>query len=224
MNIRTTQPNFSKGELGPELRGRFDVDAYGASLALARNVLVLKYGGVTKRPGTHFVSEVVDATHDTRLVPFQFNISQGYALEFGHGYMSPCASGGRVLEDELVITAITNAPQAQIAAAFHGYALGDKVYLTGIAGGLGALLNGRIWPVVAVADGGHFTIDADTSAAPAFSGCSGGIVRTAAPTPAATVPVQNATASDDTPVTTVNYSALQLGGVDPNDPNGTVWN
>ena len=54
--FRAGQPNFSRGEIGPELRGRFDVDAYSAGLEAARNVIVLKYGGLTKRPGTRLVA------------------------------------------------------------------------------------------------------------------------------------------------------------------------
>lgn len=98
MSFRTAQPNFSRGELAPALYGRFDVDAYGAGVKQARNVFVLKYGGLTKRPGTLLVAEVIDDAYPNRLVPFQFSLTQAYALEFGHLYMSPCADGGRVLD------------------------------------------------------------------------------------------------------------------------------
>jgi hypothetical protein len=98
VTFRTAQPNFSRGELSPDLYGRFDVDAYGAGVKQARNVVILKYGGFTKRPGTFYVDEVIDDTLPNRLVAFQFSLTQAYALEFGHEYMSPCADGGRVLD------------------------------------------------------------------------------------------------------------------------------
>jgi hypothetical protein len=97
VSFRVPQVNFSRGELGHQLYGRFDADAYQAGLKKARNVVVLKYGGVTKRPGTFYVAPVISgSTH--RLIPFQFSIDQSYALEFGDHYMSPLADGGRVLD------------------------------------------------------------------------------------------------------------------------------
>ncbi|WP_062788570.1 hypothetical protein [Novosphingobium capsulatum] len=182
MTVRVPQVNFSRGELGPQLYGRFDVEAYGSTLRQARNVLVLKYGGITKRPGTRLVGEVLDASKSTRLVPFQFSLTQTYALEMGQGYMAPCADGGRVLEEELAITGISNAAQAVVTVAYHGLAVGDWWYFDGVKDGLGDLLNGRAFKVVAILDDSHFAVAVDTSAAPSFTGCDGGITRSAPPT------------------------------------------
>lgn len=205
MTLRIPQTNFSKGEIGPQLRGRFDVDAWNAGLARARNVCVLKYGGVTRRPGTQLVAEVIDPDHPTRLIPFQFSLTQARMLEMGHGYMSPCAAGGRILEDELAITAITNAAQAQVTVAYHGLVAGDLFYIVGVAGAMGTLLNGRVWRVVTVIDAARFTIAADTSAVAAFSGCSGGTTRTSAPATVTSPTVTTVATSTDT--TTVYYGA-----------------
>lgn len=57
MGLRVGQPSFSKGEIAEELIARNDVAAYQTGLRRARNVVVLKYGGVTKRPGTRLVAE-----------------------------------------------------------------------------------------------------------------------------------------------------------------------
>lgn len=180
---RTFQPNFSRGELAPELYGRFDVDAWQAAVKRARNVVVLKYGGLTKRPGTRLVAEVLDASEPTRLIPFQFSLTQTYALEMGQGYMSPLANGGRVVEEELAITGITNAAQAQLTVAYHDYSAGQFAYISGVEGEIGDLLNGRAWPVVSDDDDNHFTIDADTSALDAFTTATGGITRVGSPPP-----------------------------------------
>ncbi len=182
MNPRTTQVNFSRGELAPQLYGRFDVDAYSAALKLARNVIVLKYGGVTKRPGTRLVGEVLDQTNDCRLIPFQFSLEQTYALEFGQGYMSPCAQGGRLTEEELAITGITNAVEAVVEVAYHALAVDDLFFITGVAGELGDLLNGRAWLVTEIVDANHFKIAADTTGLAAFTTATGGITRVGAPT------------------------------------------
>ena len=182
MTFRTAQPNFSRGEIAPDLYGRFDADMYAAGVKTARNVLILKYGGLTKRPGTQLVAEVIDPSEPTRLVPFQFSLTQTYALEMGQGYMSPCAFGGRLLETELAITDITNAAQAQVTVAYHALVEGDLFYITGLAGEMGDLLNGRAWPVVSIVDADNFTIDVDTTGVAAFTTCEGGITRTEAPT------------------------------------------
>jgi len=181
--FRAGQPNFSRGEIGPELRGRFDVDAYSAGLEAARNVIVLKYGGLTKRPGTRLVAEIIDASEPTRVIPFQFSLTQTYALEMGQGYMAPCALGGRTLEEELEITNITNATFAQLTAAYHGYSVGDLAYVTGVEGELGEYLNGRSWPVYSIVDTDNFTIEANTAALDPFTAATGGITRVGAPPP-----------------------------------------
>ncbi|BBB13653.1 hypothetical protein [Sphingopyxis sp. FD7] len=181
--FRAGQPNFSRGVLSEHLHGRFDVDAYNAGLKEGTNVIVLKYGGLTKRPGTRLVAEVIDGSEPTRIIPFQFSLTQTYALEMGQGYMSPCALGGRLLEEELAIVNITNAANAEIEAAYHEYLPGESVYLTGIEGEIGDLLNGRFWPVESVVDANKFTIGADTTGLAAFTAAVGGITRVAAPDP-----------------------------------------
>lgn len=181
MTPRAVQVNFSRGELAPQLYGRFDVDSYQSAVRRARNVIVLKYGGLTKRPGTRLVGEVLNASQPGRLIPFQFSIDQTYALEMGQGYMAPCVAGGRVLEEELAITGISNAPQAVVSVAYHGLVVGDWWYFIGVAGGMGDLLNGRFFKVVSIVNDGAFVIDADTREVDAFSGCEGGITRTSPP-------------------------------------------
>ncbi len=181
--------NFSKGELAPQLYGRVDVAAYNAALRQARNVVVLKYGGIQRRMGTRVVYELTapaggwdDPTAAARLVSFEFSIEQTYVLLMTQAQMRPLALGGAVLEEELVITAITNEATAKITAAYHDYAVDDEIFLSGIAGALGAYLNGRTWKVTAVVDGNNFRINANTAAVAAFSGATGGTARTGPPT------------------------------------------
>ncbi|WP_420382036.1 hypothetical protein [Novosphingobium sp.] len=190
MTVRVPQVNFSKGELAPELYGRFDVDVWQSALRKARNVIVMKYGGVTKRPGTRLVGSVVNAGQPVRLIPFQFSLTQTYVLEMGQGYMVPTALGGRVLQAEQAITAISNATAARLTIAFNGFSVGDPVYIDGVSGGMGAVLNYRTWTVIAVIDANTFTINADTSACAAFSGCTGGTANASPPiiVPPPTVP------------------------------------
>lgn len=186
MAYRVSQANFSRGEIADELVARIDVASYGTALKRARNVIVMKYGGVTKRPGTRLVAEVYDDS-GVRLVPFQFSIDQTYALEMGQGYMRAAALGGLVIEDKLTIAAVTRGATTQIQAAFHKYEVGDQVYFSDVAGC--ADLNGKVGRVISVADGSHFTVDIDSTSFAAFTGDAGGITRVADPTPPPTPPV-----------------------------------
>jgi len=202
MSYRLSQANFAKGEIAPDLYGRFDVDAYSTAVRKARNVFVLKYGGLMKRPGTRYVGEVLDATRPVRLIPFQFSIEQAYALEMGHGYMRVAAAGGMVLNQELLITGISNEAQAKVTAAFHGYSVGNIVFLSGVDGDLGEELNYRFFRVEAVVDNDNFRIGVDTSGMPAFSGAAGGIARTEAPAPDPVDPVIPAPVDPPSPPST----------------------
>jgi hypothetical protein len=181
MPLRTGQPNFSKGELAEDLISRVDVAAYATGLRRARNVMILKYGGVTKRPGTRFVAEAYDHDAPVRLAPFQFSLTQTYALEMGQGYMRPAALGGMVIEQKLTIAGITRGAATVIAAAYHAYAVGDQVYFSGIEGT--TELNGRIGRVTAVGDDSHFTVDIDSTGFGAFTADTGGSTRAGPPPP-----------------------------------------
>lgn len=186
--MRVPKVNFSKGEIAPHLYARFDVDAYHAGVKRGRNVCVLKYGGLTKRPGTRLVARAHDDSLATRGFSFQFSLEQGYILEMGNGYMRALAQGGVVLGEELAIVNISNAAEAEIEAALHGFSVGDQIYLSSIDEPMTAL-NGRFWIVQTVPDDDHFTIDADTSAMGAFVSASGGITRTVPPDPDPVPPV-----------------------------------
>lgn len=198
--------NFSKGELGPQLYGRVDVQAYSAAARLARNVVILKYGGLQRRMGTRLVYELTEPAEGwddpkaaARLIPFEFSIEQTYVLLMTQAAMRPLALGGAVLEEELAITAITNEATAKITAAYHGYAVGDEIFLKGIAGALGAFLNGRSWKVTAVVNANNFRINADTSALAAFTAATGGITRVAPPDPPPADPVVPPVYNDPAP-------------------------
>lgn len=77
------------------MEGRVDFDKYKAALKICLNHIPLVQGGVTRRPGTIFVSEVKDSTAFTRLVRFEYSTTQAYVLEFGNLYMRIYRNHGR---------------------------------------------------------------------------------------------------------------------------------
>lgn len=169
MGFRVGQSNFSKGEVAEQLIGRFDVPTYNAALKRARNVCILKYGGVTKRPGMRVVAEVYDRANPVRLLPFQFGLDQAYVLEMNYGQMRPLANGGVLLETEKTITGITKAALAVVTSAGHGYAVNDQVYFRGITGMIE--INGLIGTIQSVTTD-TFTVDIDSSNFTTFGSAS----------------------------------------------------
>ena len=182
MAYRAALLNFTKGEISPELESRFDLPAYQAALRRATNVKIRRTGGISKRMGTRFVSECLSGV--AGLLNFQFSDDQGYALEFGQGYMRPLAYGGAVLEEGLKINAITKAANAQITIPFHAYLVGQQIYLTSddpAAFGMHEILD-RWLTVVSVVDANNFTVDIDSTGFSNF-GVDTGTVRVGAPAP-----------------------------------------
>lgn len=171
MAYQIALPNFSKGEIAPALYGRIDTNQYSAALKTARNFIVQKYGGVTFRPGTRLVGKADNPSLPLRLVPFQFSIDQAYTLLMQQGSMRPMALGGFVLEADTRITGATNAEQCTLTIPNHGYAVGDRLYLTGVVGMTG--LNNRFATVLAVPSADAVVIDVDTRAFGAFVSSSG---------------------------------------------------
>lgn len=135
MPVPTILPSFAAGELSPALHGRVDLAKYQVGLATCLNWFVHPFGGVSTRAGTAFVGEVYRHTGRSRLVPFAFNTTQTYVLEFADQKMRVIKDGGYVLEASLSITGITQAnPGVVSTSGAHGFSNGDTVWLEGIAG------------------------------------------------------------------------------------------
>lgn len=91
---RMILPSFSGGEVSPGLYGRVDLSKYNTSLKTCLNSFIHAHGGVSNRPGTEFIAEALGAK--SRFIPFQFNVLQGYVLEFGDYVMRIIMDDGLV--------------------------------------------------------------------------------------------------------------------------------
>ena len=77
------QNSFTSGELDPKLIARDDVKAYDAGLTTALNVVVLPQGGVKRRPGLKYITELGGSPENgIRLVSFEFSTTDAYLLAF----------------------------------------------------------------------------------------------------------------------------------------------
>jgi len=138
--------SLASGEITPSLYGRVDFVKYATGLRTCRNSIVMRHGGTTNRPGSKFIAEVKDSDNLARLIPFVFNASQTYMLEFGDKYMRVIQDGAVLTNDALSITAITQANPGVLTVTSHGLATDDEIYISGV-GGM-TELNGRNFKVV----------------------------------------------------------------------------
>lgn len=83
---RTVQSSFSGGEISPQMYARVDMARYLDSLKLCRNFIPRHWGGIDNRPGTEFIQACKLGDDYARLIPFIFNDSQSYSIEFGNLY------------------------------------------------------------------------------------------------------------------------------------------
>lgn len=179
VGFRAGQHNFSKGVLSKELWGRSDIVPYNAGVREGKNIVVMKYGGLTKRPGTRFVYEVKDGAVK-RLIPFEGAYEASYTMLLGQASMRLGALGGMVLETKLTVEAVTLGNPVKITASYHGFATGDEVYFSGVLGA--TWLNGRTETITKV-DDHNFTVPINGAGLAARTGDTGGIINSAPPPP-----------------------------------------
>lgn len=97
----TMQTNFTAGELDPLIRARNDLKSYGNALEKATNVVCQPQGGITRRPGTRYITALPNsgtesAGNGSRLVAFEFSTSDSYMLCFTHNRMYVFKNGALV--------------------------------------------------------------------------------------------------------------------------------
>jgi len=78
---------LNAGELSPYMDARVDVEKYNSGCRKLENMLVMTYGGVTRRAGTEYLGEAKFSNKRCRLVGFNFSTTTRFVLEFGHQYI-----------------------------------------------------------------------------------------------------------------------------------------
>lgn len=96
MTVYPIQANMTRGEATPLVHARGDTEHYSGALARARNVVVTRYGGVTRVPGSLYEGPTKSNSTKSRLLPFEFNRTQVFALEFGNLYVRFWTPDGRI--------------------------------------------------------------------------------------------------------------------------------
>lgn len=211
--LSTIQNSFAAGEFSPSLFGRTDLKKYHSAASTYRNMFANYRGGAASRAGYAYVGTCLQTAknrtnvtdYPPRDIPFQFNILQGYALEFGDQYMRIKTNGGYVVEATNAITGITKANPGVFTYTNTNYTLsnGDWIYVSGVGGMTN--FNGLVWIVAGVSGANFHAVDlfgnaVDTTAYTAYT--SGGtlqrIYTVVAPYAAVDLPFLKFTQSADT--------------------------
>jgi hypothetical protein len=107
-----------------------DTSKYQTGLRTCLNFIIARHGGAYNRPGTKFITEVVDSTKKSRIIPFIFNNDQTYILEFADQKIRFIRNGARVVEAAKTANNGTVANPVEITtSAAHGYTTGDTVLI-----------------------------------------------------------------------------------------------
>lgn len=212
------QTGFSAGEISPSLYGRVDLAKYKVGTSTCRNFFVSYRGGVSSRAGWAYVGTCKQpGTSDPpRDIKFQFNINQGYDLEFGDQYMRIKSNGAYVVETANAITNISQANPGVFTYTNTNYTLsnGDWIFIQNV-GGM-TEFNGLTWIVQGVSGANFHVTDlfgnaVGTSAFTSYT--SGGtlerIYTVVSPYAAVDLPYLKFTQSADTmSLTCVNQTTL----------------
>jgi hypothetical protein len=168
--------SFNGGELSPRMAARTDQGKYAAGCQTLQNFIPTVQGPLIRRGGTMYVNEVNASANRTWLVPFTYQVTQSFQLEFGDRYIRFFTNRGIVTEAAINITGATQANPVVLTVA-NSFTAGQEFYVAGVVGM--TQLNNRFFRV-ASATGTTITLE-DTDGNPingtAFSAyVSGGTV------------------------------------------------
>ena len=128
MVVHTLQVTGTRGEITPLMHARIDTDFYQAGYAQARNMVVTRYGAMTRAPGTIYEGKTKTAGAPVRMLPFEFNEEQVYAIEAGDGYFRFWTPEGQVFDDGVPYEIATPFDTDDLPF-LHGRQVADAFYL-----------------------------------------------------------------------------------------------
>lgn len=135
MTVYPLVATFSRGELSPRLHARVDLAHYRQALKRCLNWIVMRQGGLKRRRGFRFIAPLRDESESGRLIRFEFDEQQAYAICFNDSKIRFFTQGGQVTMTPQNISAITKANPAVITySGSDTFANGDRVWLSGIVG------------------------------------------------------------------------------------------
>jgi len=92
--LTLNQTNFTAGEVSPRMLGRVDIARYQNGAEIIENAWPVIHGGCMRRDGTLMCASAKYPDKKCRLIPYVFNASQAYMVEFGDLYVRIFFSDG----------------------------------------------------------------------------------------------------------------------------------
>lgn len=100
--LTLNQTNFTAGEVSPRMLGRVDIARYQNGAEIIQNAWPVIHGGCVRRDGTLMCSPTKFPDKNCRLIPYVFNASQAFMVEFGDLYVRIHLPNGAYSGIELV--------------------------------------------------------------------------------------------------------------------------
>lgn len=144
MEINAPHTTFAGGVIGKKARGRVDRPFYKNGLEIGRNFICDLVGPASYREGFYHIAQT-RLNLPAVLIPFIFNDSVSYCLEFTHLAIRVIKEDGLVTETARDVTGVTQANPGVVRIPSHGFSADDEVYFTDV-GGM-TQLNGRVFRV-----------------------------------------------------------------------------
>lgn len=97
MKASPSQDTFNAGEFSEHVAARVRFEKYKNATKTCENMIPMIQGGLTRREGTMFVHEVKTSSKSTRLIEFEFSVTQAYVIEFGDLYLRFYKDRGQII-------------------------------------------------------------------------------------------------------------------------------
>lgn len=120
--------SMTRGEITPLAHGRIDLQDYQQGLHTLQNFIPLKYGGITRIPGTLDINACEDSTAKSRLLTYIFNQDQSYVLEFSDLVMRFHILSGTIEDGGSPVEVVTPYLQADLWK-IQIESIGDVIYI-----------------------------------------------------------------------------------------------
>ena len=134
MEISVTQLNWAAGELSPKMSSREDLPSYKTGAERIVNFISENSGPARYRSGFQYVQNT--RRHAVAwLIPFQFNDSDAYELEFTAGFIRFHRNNGIVvLASKTISGASVSGGVVTLTITANGYTDGDEIIVSGVVG------------------------------------------------------------------------------------------
>lgn len=123
--VTPAQPSFNGGELSPRILARFDQNIRSIGVKRMHGWLPLLSGVAEACPGTLFVTKA--KAPGARLIPFEYNVTQGYQIELGDGYARFFTNDLLIMDGDDPYEIATPWTLAQVGAVYFQQSL-DVLY------------------------------------------------------------------------------------------------